>query len=295
MPAPAFPIRLLALDIDGTLVGPDLALRDRTVAAVRAAVRRGVAVSLVTGRMATSAREFADVLGLTEPIVAQQGAVVREMAPPGRHSVGRLLRHTPLAPDIAREALVWARDERGFDPHINHLERLILREDDPQADDYSEFLGVRAILARDLVSWIQRPVTKIIAVGDTPGPVDALAPARERFGDRAMPTVSHPRFLEFVALGVTKGRAVRWLARRAGVSLSQAMAVGDQYGDLEMIAEVGHGIAMAGAPEPVLAAARYVAPTLEDEGAAQMIEELILHRRGRSGGRDSTALRSRTQ
>ena len=125
MPAPVFPIRLLALDIDGTLVGPQLALRDRTVAAIRAAVQRGVAVSLVTGRMATSAREFAEVLGLTEPIVAQQGAVVREMPPPGRRSVGRLLRHTPLAPDVAREALIWARDERGFDPHINHLERLV--------------------------------------------------------------------------------------------------------------------------------------------------------------------------
>src|SRR5438132_3753631 len=166
MPAPVFPIRLLALDIDGTLVGPQLALRDRTVAAIRAAVQRGVAVSLVTGRMATSAREFAEVLGLTEPIVAQQGAVVREMPPPGRRSVGRLLRHTPLAPDVAREALIWARDTRGFDPHINHLERLVLREDDPQADDYSEFLGVRAILSPDLVTWIRRPVTKIIAVGD---------------------------------------------------------------------------------------------------------------------------------
>ena len=161
----------------------------------------------------------------------------------------------------------------------------MIRADDPQADDYSAFLGVRAILVPDLVAWIKRPVTKIIAVGDEPGPVDALEPARRAFGNRAQPTVSHPRYLEFVAPGVTKGHALRWLARRAGVPLAQTMAIGDQYGDLEMIAEAGHGVAMAGAPAPVQAVARYIAPPLADEGAAQMIEELVLHGRRRGGSR----------
>ena len=275
-----FPIRLLALDIDGTLVGQDLGLRDRTVAAVRAAVHRGVAVSLVTGRMASSAREFADVLALSAPIVAHQGAVIREMPRLGSRSHGRLLVHTPLSADVAREAVSWSRS-RGLDPHINHLERLIIRADDPRADDYSRFLGVRASLEPDLIAWLTRPVTKVIAVGDDPGPVDALLAGRELFGRRAAVTVSHPQFLEFLAPGVTKGRAVRWLARHFDVPLSQTMAIGDQYGDLEMLAEVGHGVAMPSSPAPVLAVARYVAPTLQDEGAAQMIEQLILHRRGR--------------
>jgi Cof subfamily protein (haloacid dehalogenase superfamily) len=282
MPSPVFPIRLLALDIDGTLVGQDLALRDRTVRAIRAAVELGVSVSLVTGRRSMSAHEFAAVLGLTEPIVAAQGAVIREMPRPGARGIGRLLRHTPLDADVAREALLWSRDSRGLDPHINHLERLVIRWDDPQADEYSAFLGVRAILAPDLAAWIRGPVTKVIAVGDEPGPVDALLHARRLFGDRAQPTVSHPRYLEFVAPGVTKGRAIHWLARRAGVPLAQTMAIGDQYGDLEMIAEVGHGVAMAGAPAPVQAVARHIAPAIEDEGAAQMIEELVL-RGGRPG------------
>jgi Cof subfamily protein (haloacid dehalogenase superfamily) len=276
MAAPAFPIRLLALDIDGTLVGDNLALRDRTIAAVHAAVQRGVSVSLVTGRMATSAGDFANVLGLTEPIVAAQGAVIREAPRSGSARPGRLLRHTPLGADVARETLLWARDVIGLDPHLNHLERLVIRSDDPRAPDYSAFLGVRAILAPDLPGWIRRPVTKVIAVGDEPLPVDSLPAARARFGHLAQPTVSHPRYLEFVARGVTKAQGLRWLARRAGVGMGQVMAIGDQFGDLEMLAEAGHGVAMAGAPLPVQAAARYVAPSLLEEGAAQMIEELIL-------------------
>ncbi len=284
MVAPVFPIRLLALDIDGTLVGSDLGLRDRTVDAVRAAVHRGVAVSLVTGRMASSAREFAEILELTEPIVAHQGAVIRAMPERGSQRIGRLLRHTPLQTSVAREALAWAR-ERGFDPHLNHLERLIIQADDPRADDYSSFLGVRAVMAPDIIAWVVRPVTKIIAVGESPAPIGSLEEARAAFRGRAMATVSHPRFLEFVAPGVSKGAAVHWLARRAGVPLSQAMAIGDQYGDLEMIEAVGHGVAMPHAPEAVRAVARHVAQPLEEEGAAQIIEELILHRRRGAGER----------
>ena len=89
-------------------------------------------------------------------------------------------------------------------------------------------------------------------------------------------TISHPRFLEFVAPGVSKGRAVRWLARRLRVPLGAALAIGDQWNDLEMLAEVGHGTAMPTAPGAVLAAARYIAPPLAEEGVARMIEALVL-------------------
>jgi Cof subfamily protein (haloacid dehalogenase superfamily) len=280
-PEAEFPIRLLALDIDGTIIDRDLALRERTRAAIREAVDRGVAVSLVTGRMASSARAYADELGLTGPIVAYQGGLIRAMAEPPepgrRRRVGRLLLHTPLAPDVAREAVAWTRT-RGLDPHINHLEHFILRADDPRADDYSAFMGARARLVPDLIEAIRRPVSKILAVGTEADVAAALNAARAQFAGRADVTISNPRFLEFIAPGVSKGRAVRWLARQARVSLTQTMAIGDQLNDLEMIAAVGHGVAMAGAPSSVRAVARYVAPPVEEEGAAQVIERLVLGR-----------------
>jgi hypothetical protein len=67
---------------------------------------------------------------------------------------------------------------------------------------------------------------------------------------------------------------IRWLARRLRIPLEQCIAVGDQYNDLEMISEVGHGVAMPSAPEAVQAVARYVAPPVAEEGAAQMIERI---------------------
>jgi Cof subfamily protein (haloacid dehalogenase superfamily) len=274
-PEPEFPIRLIALDIDGTLIGDDHDIGPRTLAAVREAMGRGIAVSLVTGRMVSSALRFARELDLVGPVVGYQGGLIRAMPEVGSKRLGKLLLHTPIQPDVAREIISWTR-EHGLDPHVNHLERFILRADDPRADDYSAFMGARAELVDDLVEAITHPVTKVLAVGEPPLPVDMAPVARVQFAGRADVTISHPRFLEFVAPGVSKGRAVRWLARRLRVPLGATLAIGDQWNDLEMLSEVGHGTAMPSAPAEVRAAARYVAPPLEDEGAAQVIEQLVL-------------------
>jgi hydroxymethylpyrimidine pyrophosphatase-like HAD family hydrolase len=159
---------------------------------------------------------------------------------------------------------------------VNHLERFILRADDPKADDYSAFMGAHAELVPDLLAAIDHPVTKVLAVGEPPIPTEVAPLARAEFAGRADVTISHPRFLEFVAPGVSKGRAIRWLARRLRIPLGATLAIGDQWNDLEMLAEVGHGTAMPTAPAEVRAAARYVARPLKDDGAARMIEDLVL-------------------
>ncbi|MGH2475255.1 MAG: HAD hydrolase family protein, partial [Candidatus Limnocylindrales bacterium] len=223
----------------------------------------------------SSAQRFARELGLTGPLVGYQGGLIRAMPPPDSRRLGRLLVHTPLAAATARSIVTWTR-EHGLDPHVNHLERFILRADDPRADDYSAFMGAHAELVPDLLEAIRKPVTKVLAVGEPPGPVDIAPLARVAFAGLADVTISHPRFLEFVAPGVSKGRAIRWLARHLRTPLAATLAIGDQWNDLEMIAEVGHGAAMPSAPPEVQAAARYVAPPLADEGVASLIEQLVL-------------------
>ena len=268
-------IRLVALDLDGTLIGDDLQLTPRTVATIRAVVARGVHVALVTGRMTSSALPYALELGLRAPLVGVQGALVREMPVPGSTRLGRLLLHRPLPADVARDAMAWCR-AAGLTPHVNHLERMVIPAGDEPIADYSRWNFGRVILVPDLDAWVRAPVTKVIAVGPPPLADQALERARADFAGRADPTVSHPMFLEFLAPGVNKGRAVRFLARRLGVDLRDALAIGDQGNDVEMIAEVGMGVAMDGAPAAVLAAARMVAPPLAEEGAAQVLEDLVL-------------------
>jgi hypothetical protein len=284
-PDPELPIRLLALDIDGTITGHDFQLSDRIVAAIRGAVERGVRVSLATGRTPSSAVTYANRIGLTEPIIGHQGALVRAM--PARREawnperqryrgrVGRILHHEALAPDVVAEVLEWCADH-GLDPHMNDKERFIVWEGDPRFEDYSAFLGPAAVVVPDLVTAAVHPMSKVISSGEPPLPMELYPVARAHFAGRADATLSHPRFLEFVAPGVSKGRAVAWLAHRAGIPLSQVMTIGDAFNDLEMLGDAGHGTAMASAPAEVRLAARYIAPPVEEDGSAQIIEQLIL-------------------
>lgn len=284
-PAPAFPIRMVVLDIDGTLVDHDLQIGPRTRAAIAEAVARGVHVSLATGRTPNSAVVFANQLGLTTPLIGHQGAAIRAMptrreaavatSPTARGRVGRLLHHAPLPAAVIREAIVWCR-ANGLDPHVNNLERIIVWADDPSFADYSAYLTGSVETVPDLLAAIRSPMSKVIAVGEPGRPMALIDEARRRFAGIADVTVSHPRFLEFVAQGVSKGRAVAWLAHQNSVPHGQILAIGDSLNDAEMIGDAGHGAAMPTAPDAVLRRARYIAPPVADEGAASLIEQLVL-------------------
>ena len=271
-----FPVRLLALDLDGTLMGPDRVIRPRVRRAIAAALDAGVIVTIATGRMYRSSLPFARTLGIAAPVVCYQGAYVREM-PGSDGATGRLLFHRTMPGVVARDAIRWSRGH-GFDPHVNVDDRLVMEADAGSAEDYERLSGVGAEFVPDLLGAVRGPLTKVLAVGPAPLPERSLAEARVAFEGRAQVTVSHPEYLEWNAPGVTKGRGVRWLARRLAIPVGQIMAIGDQYNDAEMLADVGHGVAMGGAPEPVRAAARHVTATLEADGAALAIEALVLGR-----------------
>ena len=171
--------------------------------------------------------------------------------------------------------MAWCR-AHDLDPHLNDLERIVVWADDPSFDDYSAYLGADARIVPDLEAAIDHPMSKVIAVGEARRPMALVEEARRTFAGRADVTVSHPRFLEFVAPGVSKGRAVAWLAWRAGIPMGRVMAIGDSLNDIEMIGDAGHGAAMPSAPLVVRRAARYVAGPVADEGAAALIEQLVL-------------------
>ena len=272
---PVLPIRLIALDIDGTLVGDDLVIGERTMQAIGEATRRGISVSLVTGRMATSAVPFAQALSLTGPIVSQQGALIRAMPAADSQRPGRMLHHRSLRPAVTVEIVRWCQ-ERNMTPHFNYLEWMIVGSTEERLEEYRLFVGGRLRIVPDIAVRAHGPVTKVVALGEGHHSLEVLDEGRAHFAGQAEVTLSHPRFLEFMAPGVSKGMGIRWLARRMGVPLAQCLAIGDQYNDLEMISEVGHGVAMPSAPAAVQAAARFVAPPVGEEGAAQMIERIAL-------------------
>jgi len=267
-------VRLLALDLDGTVLTPDLRMSQRTVTAVAAAQARGVRVVIATGRMYRSTLRYGQMLHLPGPLICYQGGYIREM--PARDGTpGELLVHRQMPAEAARAAIAWSRDH-GLDPHLNIGDRLLIGRGPEVTSDYERMAGVGPEYVSDLIAAIDGPVTKVLAVGAPGLPDEVLAAARLMFDGRLEATVSHPEYLEFTPLGVTKGSGVAFLADRLGIPMSAVMAVGDQSNDLEMLRDAGLGVAMGDAPAGVRAAADEVTGTVADDGAAEAIERHIL-------------------
>ena len=276
----AFPIRLIALDIDGTLVGDDLVLGPRTIAAVRAARERGVR-GLARHRPDDDERPALrpDASASSSRSSRYQGALIRALPPPAAiRGSGRILAHRPL------------RRGRGARGHrLGEDGRARAAPQPPRAVRHPG----RRPAGRGLLGVPRRPGRLVADLAGVDPPArsrrssrsarrpdprgDRWPTARRRFAGRAEVTISHPRFLEFLAPGVSKAVGVRHLARRAGVPLAQRPR---DRRPVQRPRDARRASATARRcrrrPDPVRAAARYVAPPLAEEGAAQLIEQLVL-------------------
>lgn len=267
-------IRLLALDLDGTVLTPDLRMSERTRAAVAGAQARGVRVVIATGRMYRSTVRYATMLDLPGPLICYQGGYIRELPLPDG-TPGELLLHRQMPAESARAAVAWSRDH-GLDAHLNIGDRLIVGLGPEETPDYERMAGVGPEYVADVEAAIHSAVTKVLAVGSIGLPYRVLRAAREAFDGRLEVTVSHPEYLEFMPLGVNKGTGLTFVADRLGIPMGAVMAVGDQANDLEMVRDAGLGIAMGDAPPDVIAVADDVTGTVAADGVAEAIERHIL-------------------
>lgn len=267
-------VKLLALDLDGTLFGDDLCISDRTRAAIRAALERGVIVTIATGRMFTSARKIAAGLGIEAPLICYQGALIR-------HSrTADTLYHKTVPASLAHE-IIMETGRRGL--HLNAYmdDMLYVARITPEARFYSQInMDLKVEEVGDLSHWLDtRPgeeLTKMVIVTDPDETDSVLADFTATYAGRLQITKSHPRFTEFTNVECSKGIALSFLAASLGIERQQVMAIGDGHNDLDMIRWAGYGIAMPTAPRAVLDIAHTVCLPIAEDGAAKAIERFIL-------------------
>jgi len=233
-----------------------------------------VHVTLATGRCFHSARLFANDLGIHEPLICFQGALIQDP------ETKEVCLHCGVPSDLAREAIGFVR-EHGWDLCLYVDDRLYAEELSPSLRFYVECSPIKETLTvvDDLGELLSSDPSKIFVVVKAEQAATVGHLLRDRFEGRLRIVRSHTRFVEVTNQRASKGQALAFLARKLGVTQAETMAIGDNDNDADMVAWAGLGVAMGNASDAVKAVADYVAPSIEDDGAAEAIERFILERR----------------
>jgi Cof subfamily protein (haloacid dehalogenase superfamily) len=266
----AQPIRLIALDLDGTLIGANLTISPRVRASIVAARERGAEITIVTGRMFAAAKPFAQALGIAGPLVCYQGAAVYEAGS------GALLRETPVRQDVTREVLAWAA-ERGVHAQCYSDDRIYVDRINRFSERYYAVSKIEPALVPSLrEAFATRPTIKLVLVDDPERCEEHIVALRPLLGERAYITRSHVDFVEVLSPEVNKGEALAFVAARYGATLAQTLAVGDAWNDVPLIDAAGIGVAMGSGPPELLARADAVVGDVAHDGVAEAIERFVL-------------------
>lgn len=269
-------IKLLVLDIDGTIAGESNQISQPVKQAIRAAQNQGVKVAIATGRMYRSALRFHQDIGSTLPLVAYQGAWIQDPLTQQQH------RHLPVSPQTAQRLLDYFEQPQLrslLSVHFYINDRLYVRELTPETKVYAERSAIEAIAVGDLRQTLATAPTKVLALSDDIDTIDRLfGNLRQQYTPAELYlTKSVATFFEATNPLVNKASGVRYLAEELlGISAANVMTVGDNFNDVEMIEYAGVGVAMGNAPAAVKAVAQWVAPSVEQDGAAAAIAEFVL-------------------
>lgn len=227
-------IKLLVLDIDGTIAGVSNDINSSVKQAVKAAQNRGIQVAIATGRMYRSALRFHQAIGSNLPLLAYQGAWIQDP------NTGYLHRHWCLDPNTACRLLDHFDQpelKSLLSVHLYINDRLYVREITPETEIYAARSEIEAIAVGDLRNVLDNAPTKVLALSDDTNVIDRLlGNLRKQYTPAELYlTKSVATFFEATNPRVNKGTGVRYLAEELlGLEASQVMTVGDNFNDVEM-------------------------------------------------------------
>jgi Cof subfamily protein (haloacid dehalogenase superfamily) len=261
-------VRVVAMDLDHTILGDSLEFRPALVRAVRSVRDAGIVPMIATGRMFASARPYARELDVTAPIVCYQGALVADPVS------GEWLLHRPMGVELAHE-VIDAVAAAGFHMNVYVDDRLYVESLNEEAVTYARHARLEAHAVGDLRAWLDRPTTKIVVVGD-PAALDELqAHLRSGLAGRLFIAKSLPFFLELALPGVSKGAALGFVCARLGIATADVVAFGDGANDVELLEAAGLGVAVGEADPALDGVAGWRVPDVEHDGVAAFLDALV--------------------
>ena len=264
-------IRLVAIDLDGTLLTSAKRISDGTADVLRAAHRRkGVAVVLASARPPRSVMPFYDQLGLDTPMINYNGALVWD--PVAR----RVVMHLPIPLKTAKDVVRLARR---LLPEVAVSAEILDRWYTDRLDE-RYFTETALLFKPDRIApigeWLVEPVTKLLLLAPPAQLAKVQAAVTESFRHQVSMVRTEEHLLQIMHATVSKAQALRCIAGELAVTREHVMAIGDNANDVGMIQWAAIGVAVGNATPEVKAVAKVITEANDEDGVAKVVRRYIL-------------------
>ena len=272
-------IRLIVVDLDGTLMQKDETVSPRAQAAFARAREKGIRAVVATGRSMAEGQHGAEAIGADGYMITLAGAQIMD------RQTGReiYVRHLPLEQSLAVADIMDASEQTYFQLYsgtdLVSTHKAVTRIYDCELPvGYAEAAVKKMILVPNLREYLEKtgkPGEKYFILSKEPGRIEAIRQEMEKIPDMFV-VRAHPYGIETMQKNVNKGTALRILREHLGLKKEQVLVMGDSENDLALFAEGGFRVAMGNAYPCLKEQADYIAPRFDEDGAARAIEELLL-------------------
>lgn len=262
-------IKLIALDLDGTLLNDNLEITPATLKAIQQTRDLGITVIISTGRPFIAALHYIEQLQLESPVICHNGAVI--IKPNGEVLCDYALDKGPAVDFIN---FCKAQD---YVLSLFIQKEIFMERDHPLTWDIHVRLN-RTIpkIVADFAPLLTTPPIKILVSGEKEKIPTISSVLKSNFENRLNISQSGEFYLDIVNKGISKGSSVQIVSQMLGIPMTQVMTMGDNYNDLEMIEEAGLGVVMGNAAEDLKARGKFVTYTNNEDGVGHALRKFVL-------------------
>lgn len=261
-------IKLIAIDIDGTLINSKKQLTTETIKAIEYAKNKDVYIVLCTGRPVQGIKELYNKLSLSSPIISYNGAVVLDGLD------GNTIYECSLSGNDTRDIMTKG-NELNVTVATWFANNLYTNKLNDLAYKYSDISGVPPMLIENTKDLFLKGATKVLYY-DTEENIKAIETSlKDTFSSEVVFHTSRPYFLEFVNSKVSKAIAIQKLCNYLNLKHEETMAIGDGFNDLAMLEYAKTSVAMGNAPKEIQNLCDYVTASCDEDGVAKAIYKFI--------------------
>ena len=271
----SLPVKIIALDLDDTLLKDDLTISDYTVDIIKKTINKGITVTLCSGRTDNAILPYVrrlDIAGSNYGrfIISQNGASIYDL-----HE-RKTIYERYVEPEILVKASQFAK-KRGLFSEVYDASTIYVPEANKWTDIDVKLSGLKQCIVEDYETFLKKGHPKMVIPGEPEIIATFQNELRDHLGDKCVIFTSKPYFLEILPENCGKGEALSWLAEYLSIPHEQTMSFGDSMNDESMIHYAAHSTAMINGLDYIKNISKHITEKTNDEdGVAHFIEKYVL-------------------